>query len=229
MAQGILDPGTSLAFTVSVETDRRSDDAPVGPLVASARGWHGVQLAALAFIGLCGVLSDSDPEVPRSVQLAAGVLALVALALACAATFVVATVAWPLPSGHPPAGRPSGTTSTAGAVPTSGPGGRPGTIDPAAAAGAGTAARRLRAGVAMTFMAVALMALAASAGWWPVGEDGDGGDATAADVRVTVRGGGTACGRLVDAPAGIVRLVTDDGTAEVAIGRLTTIAAVDGC
>jgi hypothetical protein len=213
---------------VGVDTDRRSDDT-AGPLVASARGWHGVQLAALAFIGLCGVLSGSDPEVPRPVQVAAGVLALVALALACAATFVVATVAWPLPSGRPPPGRPSGTTGEAGPVATSGPSGRPGTIDLAGAGGAGSAARRLRAGVALTFVAVAVMALAASAGWWPVGEAGGGGDVGATEVRVTVRGGGTACGRLADAPAGIVRLVTDDGSADVAVGRLTTIAAVDGC
>lgn len=193
-----------------METDRRTDDAPVGQLAASARGWHGVQLAALAFIGLCGVLSDTDPEVPRSVQLAAAGLALAALALACVATFVVATVAWPLPSDRL---RPRGGN---------------GTEDPAGAGPPGAAARRLRAGVALTFVAVALMALAASAGWWPVGEDGDVG-AAAGDVRVTVRGGGTACGRLVDAPTGIVRLVTDDGTAEVAIGQLTTIAPVDGC
>src|SRR3712207_8556040 len=37
-------------------------------LRASARGWHGVQLAVLGFIGLCGVLQEeqpSDPELDR--------------------------------------------------------------------------------------------------------------------------------------------------------------------
>lgn len=206
----MLDAGAPRAFTGGVETDRRTDDAPVAQLAASARGWHGVQLAALAFIGLCGVLSDPDPEVPRSVQLAAAGLALSALALACVAVFVVATVAWPLPSDR------------------LGPGGGDGPVGPAGAGPPDAAARRLRAGVALTFVAVALMALAASAGWWPVDEDGDGG-AGAAAVRVTVQGGGTACGRLVDAPTGAVRLVTADGIVEVAIGRLAAIDPVDGC
>lgn len=177
-----------------------TDGDGLASLTTSARGWHGVQLAVLAFIGLCGVLSDADPGVPDGLRAVAGGLALGALGLACLATFVVARVAWPLSTGE----RGPGDLASSG--------------------------RRLRLGVALTFVAVAAMALAASVGWWPVDDGGgDGSEATGAEVRVTVRGGGTACGRLVDAPAGILRLVTDDGTAEVAIGRLTTIAAADGC
>ena len=177
-----------------------TDSDGIASLTTSARGWHGVQLAVLAFIGLCGVLSDADPNVPDGVREVAGGLALGALGLACLATFVVARVAWPLSVGQP---------------------------DPGDVA---SLARRLRLGVGLTFVAVAAMALAASVGWWPVDDGGgDEAGATGAEVRVTVRGGGTACGRLVDAPAGILRLVTDDGTAEVAIGRLTTITATDGC
>lgn len=32
---------------------------------ASAKGWHGVQMAALGFIGLCGVLQRDDGDDPR--------------------------------------------------------------------------------------------------------------------------------------------------------------------
>ncbi len=169
--------------------------------MASARGWHGAQLAVLAFIGLCGVLSDPDPEVPRSVQVTAGVLALVALTLACVATFVVARVAWPLSAGS------------------------------GAALDAVDAGRRLRVGVGVTFLAVAAMALAASAGWWPVHDAGTGGAGTGdgATVEVTVQNGDTACGTLVDAPAGTVRLATAEGTVEVASDRLVAVTPVDGC
>lgn len=65
-------------------------------LRTSARGWHGVQLAVLGFIGLCGVLERGRPGTPEWVQVLALVLVLVALALACLATVTVAAVAWPL-------------------------------------------------------------------------------------------------------------------------------------
>ena len=118
------------------------DDRELTEVVRSARGWNGVQLAALAFIGLCGVLSDADAATPRWVQITAGVLALLALVLACASIFLVATVAWPFPSS---------------------PGGAPDRVDAAAV-------RRLRHGVRLTFVAVAVMALAASGSWWPTAE-----------------------------------------------------------
>src|ERR687896_1676852 len=80
--------------------------SPAGRLAElrlSARGWHGVQLAVIGFIGLCGVLQGGRPENPMWLQVFAGVLALVALALACVATFLVALVAWPLYGGREPA------------------------------------------------------------------------------------------------------------------------------
>jgi hypothetical protein len=61
-------------------------------LRSSARGWHGVQLAVIGFIGLCGVLQGGRPENPMWLQVYAGVLALAALALACVATVLVALV-----------------------------------------------------------------------------------------------------------------------------------------
>ena len=69
---------------------------PLEQLRTSARGWHGVQLAVLGFIGLCGVLQRDRPGTPQWVQVLALVLVLVALALACLATVTVARVAWPL-------------------------------------------------------------------------------------------------------------------------------------
>jgi hypothetical protein len=69
---------------------------PAEQLRTSARGWHGVQLAVLGFIGLCGVLQRDRPDTPDWVQVLALVLVLLALVLACLATVTVAGVAWPL-------------------------------------------------------------------------------------------------------------------------------------
>ncbi len=51
-------------------------------LRASARGWQGIQLAVLGFIGLCGVLQRGGRSIPRWIQILAGIAALVALGLA---------------------------------------------------------------------------------------------------------------------------------------------------
>lgn len=66
-------------------------------LSASAREWHKLQLAALAFVGLCGVLTgDSGTRLPLWLQTVAGVLAFLALAVAALGIVLVAIVAWPL-------------------------------------------------------------------------------------------------------------------------------------
>ena len=71
--------------------------AEIDQLRTSARGWHGVQLAVLGFIGLCGALHDAaDAPGPMWVQQVAAVLVLLALAVACVATVLVAIEAWPL-------------------------------------------------------------------------------------------------------------------------------------
>ncbi|MET0144025.1 MAG: hypothetical protein ABW328_04465 [Ilumatobacteraceae bacterium] len=190
-------------------------DLPDGPIddseaefVRSARGWNGVQLAALAFIGLCGVLSSGGTGAPRWVQIVAGGLALLALGLACSSIFLVASVAWPLSS----------------------PGGR----QPHPHTGGGDrAVNRLRLGVIMTFAAVAAMALAASSGWWPVqsaaSADTPSAGSAAAVVEITDGNGRTACGELVDAPAGAVRLDTSGGRVELAIARMAAIGPATGC
>ena len=53
-------------------------------LRVSARGWHGIQLAAIGFVGFCGVMQDGRPDNPMWLQVCAGILVLVALALVCA-------------------------------------------------------------------------------------------------------------------------------------------------
>jgi hypothetical protein len=178
--------------------DDGAADRPLADLANSARGWHGVQLAVLAFIGLCGVLSDADPAIPRWLQIIAGVLAVAALIVSCLAIFVVASVAWPFSS------RLAG-----GDVPE-------------------RAARRLRTGIALTYLAVGLMALAASSSWWPTPE-ADDIEGAAATVRITDQAGRTACGTIVDGPEATIRLATADGTVELAANGLADIVPVDGC
>jgi hypothetical protein len=74
------------------------------------------------------------------------------------------------------------------------------------------------------------MALAASSAWWPTtGADGGGGVTDGVTLQLTDRSGATACGTLVEAPAGTVRLATDEGTIEVAVERLVAVAPADGC
>jgi hypothetical protein len=115
-------------------------------LRTSARGWHGVQLAVIGFIGLCGVLQGGRPDNPKWLQVWAAILAIAALVLACVATFQVARVAWPLY------------------------GGREVTDDDAAVEREG---RRIKQGLVLTFASVAVLALGTATGWWP--QDGKKG------------------------------------------------------
>ncbi|MGD9959206.1 hypothetical protein [Nocardioides sp.] len=113
-----------------------STTTPLVELRNSAREWHRLQLGALAFVGLCGVLQgDSGAADPRWLQTLSGLLALAGLILAGLSVLVVASVAWPLVARD-----------------TTGP---------------EAASRRLRIGIALTFVAVAITALAASSSWWP--------------------------------------------------------------
>jgi len=182
-------------------------------LAQSARGWNGIQLAVLAFVGFCGVLSEADARHPRWLQITAGLLAVAALALACLAVFLVASVAWPL-SSRPPA---SGPTSSQEGSPTEA--GLP-----------GGARRRLQVGTALTYVAVAVMALAASSNWWPVPEAAGAERADGvAQVRISDSQGDSACGELLEAPAGTIRLATDRGTVELALTGLATVGPAADC
>ncbi len=118
---------------------REGSRAELEQLRTSARGWHGAQLAVLGFIGLCGALHDAgDATGPPWLQQVAAALVLMALAVACVATVLVATEAWPL--------RGASGTPELQARHTVG---------------------HLRLGIGLTFVAVGMAALATSSSWWP--------------------------------------------------------------
>ena len=180
-------------------TGEAADEQELADLRASARGWHTVQMAVLGFIGLCGVLQRAGGACnPRWLQVLAGALVLASLVVACAATLLVATVAWPLGAGQP---------ADRGA----------------SALAAGTA--RVRRGIALTFVAVAVLALAASSSWWPTEEPAD---AAAASVRVTTRAG-VLCGTLLPAEQGRLALDVGGRRAVLSTGDVVAIAPVEGC
>ena len=160
-------------------------------LRTSARGWHGVQLAVLGFIGLCGALHDAaSAPGPGWVQRLAAVLVLVALALACVATALVAGEAWPVRSG--------------------------------ADGGSRHPVGHLRLGIALTFVAVGLAALATSSSWWPAGDDATGLVTVSTDQ-------GTFCGRLLDSADGTVVVDVSGRRVVVPLGRLSGLAPTSAC
>ncbi|WP_432198346.1 hypothetical protein [Streptomyces sp. bgisy027] len=174
--------------------------APDG-LRTTAKGWQGVQLAVLGFVGLCGVLKDSGPAgVPWSIQVAAGVLALSALAVACCAVFLVGFAAWPL---YRIAARPVAPQRIS---------------------------RALRTGIALTFTAVALLALSAAASWWPVKADevDNTGSVTRSLVRVSTKAG-TVCGPLSDSDYGFLTLKAGGRTVTMALSDVTVLQPVSSC
>jgi hypothetical protein len=172
-------------------------------LRASAKGWHGVQLGVLGFIGLCGVLQGAAGEHgPHWLQVLAGVLVLLALALACTATALVATAAWPVHE-----------------------------LEDGAAAGISVdqllhhTARRLRLGITITFLAVVVLAVGATSSWWPENESSSGG---ASLVEVTTDQG-AACGSLQDADPGTVAVESGGQRVVVATGDVVRLRPVTAC
>lgn len=116
---------------------------PLDRLAAAARGWHRIQLAVLGFIGFCGALwAGGDPSGPQWLQWLASALAVLALAIACAAIYVVGRVAFPVEA--------AARGSTAAADRT----------------------RRLRAGILLTYLAVGVLVVATLSGWWPKADAG---------------------------------------------------------
>jgi drug/metabolite transporter (DMT)-like permease len=126
----------------------QTTDSRLAELRNSARGWHGVQLAVLGFIGLCGVLSGDASDAPRWLEWLSMYLALGALACACVATYLVGAAAWPLYRARSPTDGPGEIEKTS---------------------------RRVTSGLVLTFVAVILLALATASTWWPSGE-GEGGN-----------------------------------------------------
>ena len=168
-------------------------------LRTSARGWHGVQIATIGFIGLCGVLQRGRPDNPTWLQVCAGILAVAALVLACAGTFLVARVAWPLYGGR---------TNEAGDLVRD--------------------AARLRRGLVYTFSAVAVVALATASGWWPQPGGGTGAGATAS-VSVQAANGQRLCGTLVDAGPGRIGVSANGGPVAIALADVAALAPVGSC
>jgi hypothetical protein len=169
----------------------------------SARGWHGVQLAVIGFVGLCGVIKRESPSVPTWLEVLSGILVLAALFLACLATYLVGRVAWPL---YEPRRRAAADDDDPGEIARS--------------------SRRLTRGLMLTFVAVALVALASAASWWPTDEGGAAGGAAFVEVQAQ---GSSFCGTLGEAPAGAVRLEGGDQPVQVAIEALSSIRSVESC
>jgi hypothetical protein len=169
-------------------------------LRSSARGWHGAQLAVLGFIGLCGVLqSQTSSAAPRWLEIVAGLLVLAALVLSCVSIALVASVAWPVPRFRPPGehGEPDAEQLRRGAT-------------------------RLRTGVALTFVAVAVLALAATSSWWP--------SPSAQPGLVTVTtSSGTLCGSLVESEPGWVGIKTQDQGVKLRLTDVVELHPVEAC
>ena len=175
--------------------DAEGPSSRLAELRVSARGWHGIQLAVIGFIGFCGVLQSGRPDNPTWLQVWAGILVLVALALACTATFLVGRVAWPLFAGPADGDFES-------------------------------EARRLRRGLLLTFVAVAVLALGTASGWWPQPAGEDGNDQL---VAVQASSGERACGSLEDANPGSLRVSVDGRPVVVSLRDVAALDPVDSC
>jgi hypothetical protein len=174
-----------------------TDTGNLAELRTSARGWHGVQLAVLGFIGLCGVLKGSDSNLPHWLEVLAGWLVLVALAVACVATVLVAFAAWPVYARAPQADDANEIRRTVG---------------------------RLRMGIALTFVAVALTALATTSQWWPT----EGESATSALVEVSTADG-QVCGELEQMDSSSITLNADGQTVSIGFSDVVSLQSVTAC
>ena len=180
----------AVSDTVDLRDDALGDTEQ---LQASARGWHGVQLAVLGFIGLCGALHDAgDATGPPWVQQLAAVLVIVGLVVACVATVLVAAEAWPV---REPTSAGARTQRSFG---------------------------HLRLGIALTFVAVGLTALATTSSWWPA----DSADEALVTVSTAQ---GSLCGQLLESSGGIVQLDLSGRTVAVPLDQVTGIEPVAGC
>lgn len=183
----------------SMSPDQESDAARGGersedPVAASARGWQRIQLGVLGFIGLCGVLwAGGDSPAPRLAQWLAAVLVVVALGLAILSIYLVGRIAYPF-------GEKASRETRSDAD-----------------------WRRLRRGVALTYLAVVVLVLATLSAWVPRPDDAAG------TIELSDAAGRTWCGDLAEAPTGTVRLDTVDGTVTVPLDAVAELRPVSGC
>jgi hypothetical protein len=85
------------------------------------------------------------------------------------------------------------------------------------------AARRLRIGIRLTILAVAVLALGTGSMWWPQGRD------NGPQVTVHAVDGRTWCGRLAATQAGAVAVDTEAGPVVVALSNVAALQPVDSC
>jgi hypothetical protein len=136
--------------------DGKAEAEALEQLATSARGWHGIQLAVLGFIGFCGILWDGgDPTQPRWMQWLPGALVVAALLLALLAIYLVGRVAYPF-HGLIPDGSVERRREVA------------------------TGVTRLRSGIRFTYLAMTLLVTATLSGWVPAAPAADA--AVVADV-----------------------------------------------
>jgi hypothetical protein len=198
--------GDSASTAGSRQTTNSAENSSASRLVelrASAKGWHGVQLAVLGFIGLCGVLQGAAGQKgPHWLQVLAGLLVLLALVLACLATALVATAAWPVQE-----------------------------LENGVAAGVSAdnllhqTAGRLRLGIMITFLAVVVLAVGATSSWWPEDPASSGG---ASLVEVTTNQG-AACGTLQDGDPGNVTISSGGQRVVVPAASVVRLRPVAAC
>ena len=171
------------------DIDRPATDNPqrgaeaLEQLAESSRGWHCIQLAVLGFIGFCGVFWDgASSDAPSAVRWLAAALVAVAFVLANLAIFMVGRVAHPFHDPTDPAGEASDTVIL-------------------------SRTHRLRTGIRLTYLALALLVVATLSSWIPASPAGDAvasPDATGA-LAVADEEGRSWCGQLVEArPEGIL-------------------------
>jgi hypothetical protein len=85
----------------------------------------------------------------------------------------------------------------------------------------------LRGGIRTTVVALALVVVAALAGWWP--HSSDAGTSASASVAVSDTFGRTWCGTLTTGPDNAVSLQTAGGTVAVPSNTIAAIATVATC
>jgi hypothetical protein len=199
--------GDSSGTAGSHQTTSAGENSSASRLVelrASAKGWHGVQLAVLGFIGLCGVLQGAAGQNgPHWLQVLAGLLVLLALALACTATALVATAAWPVHE-----------------------------IEDGVATGASAdnllhhTARRLRLGIMITFLAVVVLAVGATSSWWPADAPSSSSDAGLVEITTNQ---GAACGTLQDGDPGSITISSGGRQVAVPAESVVRLRPVTSC
>jgi hypothetical protein len=121
------------------ETYPGSATDQLGVLRKSADGWSKVQFSVLGFVGFCGIFHTDQASQPRGLRVLGALVALASFAVACYATYLVARVAWPSPSDD---ALPDAQEVREGAA-------------------------RLTRGKFLTYVAIALIALAGLSDWWP--------------------------------------------------------------